>query len=98
MAIEECGELIVILSHHLRGRPTPDLLYEIADVEIMIGQLKEMFDKHGLLNARHDKLRRLRDRVEMAEARQEAEHTSRKEFERDMQRYIFEMTDKELQA
>ena len=45
MAMEECAELIVALSHHLRARcQIADVISEIADVEIMIEQLKLIFD------------------------------------------------------
>lgn len=63
VAIEECGELIVAISHKHRGRPH-NIAEEIADVEIMLEQLK-------LINGcaeetetiRREKIDRLYDRV-----------------------------------
>lgn len=47
MAIEECGELIVALAKNYRdmnGSTVNEVLDEMADVEIMIEQLKIMFN------------------------------------------------------
>jgi len=46
MAIEECGELIVKLcklDRKVNGSTLEELSAEIADVEIMLEQIKEMF-------------------------------------------------------
>ena len=41
MLVEECAELIVAVNHYDRGKITiEDLFSEVADVEIMIGQMK----------------------------------------------------------
>lgn len=42
---EECSELAVAISHLLRNRPEAidEIIEEMADVEIMIGQLKYSF-------------------------------------------------------
>ena len=42
MAIEECGELIVALQHHRRGRAA-NVVTEIADVLIVAGQMRLLF-------------------------------------------------------
>ncbi len=42
---EECGELITSVNHLFRGRIEPvELLNELADVEIMIKQIKLFYD------------------------------------------------------
>lgn len=42
--IEECGELIVELCHHLVGRPNEEkVITEIADVSILLEQLRRLF-------------------------------------------------------
>jgi len=46
MAQEECGELVAAISHWNRGKiELPELLKEIADVEIMVGQLRLIFEE-----------------------------------------------------
>lgn len=63
MAIEECAELIQAISHKHRGR-SHNIAEEIADVEIMLEQLKlingcaEQTEK-----IRREKIDRLYDRV-----------------------------------
>lgn len=48
MAIEECSELIKAILKHRRGKATiADLIDEIADVEIMIEQLKIIYACDG---------------------------------------------------
>lgn len=47
MAIEECAELIKALAKHDRcknGSTVEDIIEEMVDVEIMLGQLKIIFD------------------------------------------------------
>lgn len=40
-SVEECGELIVAINHYKRGRITAnELAEEVADVEIMMAQLR----------------------------------------------------------
>ena len=58
--IEECGELIVALSHRFR-RPTKtvDILEELADVLIMAAQLKIIYGKYEVDHHVHQKLERL---------------------------------------
>jgi len=67
MAIEECGELIVVLMHRLRGRVTdPNVAEEIADVRIMLDQLTLIIGKELVDEAEERKLRRLEERVKAA--------------------------------
>jgi len=43
--MEECGELVVVLNHYLRGRAdVKAVMKELVDVQIMIDQMKELFD------------------------------------------------------
>ena len=48
MLTEECGELIVATNHYRRGRISVDkFLEEVADVEILLEQMRHIFgDKH----------------------------------------------------
>jgi len=68
MLMEECAELIIATNKYSRfnkssAQPARDLVEEIADVEIMIEQLKMQLDWENLEQrietARHDKLLRL---------------------------------------
>ena len=67
MAIEECSELIVELSKHLRfglSSPHCGVIEEIADVEIMIEQLKHIFDCDKSVEiVKNKKLVRLEERI-----------------------------------
>lgn len=74
MAIEECSELIKALCKYQRKQGDFDEAYEavieeIADVEIMLGQMKVLFDfdgsKVGLV--KREKLRRLERMIDDAE-------------------------------
>lgn len=61
---EECGELIVAINHVFRHRANVNsLLEEIADVEIMINQLKLFFDPEVYDVIKRQKLTRIRDFV-----------------------------------
>lgn len=54
---EEVGELLSALNKYKRGRvKAEEVITEIADVQIMVDQLAEMF---GTINVRHEKLRKL---------------------------------------
>jgi NTP pyrophosphatase (non-canonical NTP hydrolase) len=66
MAIEECGELVVALSHIRRDRiPVSKLADEIADVAIMLEQLQILYGCHELVTDKvQHKLARLAERVE----------------------------------
>lgn len=66
MAQEECGELIVAISHYQRARGTiNDLIEEIADVEIMLGQLKIIFNKYDILEKKNEKLLKLESNLKL---------------------------------
>jgi len=54
---EEVGELLSALNKYKRGRvKAEEVITEIADVQIMVEQLAEMF---GAINVRHEKMRKL---------------------------------------
>ena len=56
-AIEECNELIEVVDNSLTDLPcdyTPSIIDEIADVEVMINQLKIIFDCFGEVEERID--------------------------------------------
>ena len=60
-AMEECAELITVLSHYMRGRTSPDCVAsEIADVEIMCEQLRLIFGSDDVNICIDSKLARLR--------------------------------------
>lgn len=62
-AIEECAELIQAISHKHRGREN-NISEEIADVEIMLEQLKLINDcADEVEEIRKSKMERLFDRV-----------------------------------
>ena len=63
VAMEECSELIKELSKFIRGKGNiKNLAEEIADVEIMIGQLLLIFNCYGAYNnQKTEKLKRLAD-------------------------------------
>ena len=64
MVEEECAELILALKHLRRGRTDfLPLFNEIADVEIMIGQMRLMFGDEGIDKAKRSKLIRLAERT-----------------------------------
>lgn len=62
--MEECAELIVALNKALRDpeEPEKDVLEEIADVTIMVEQMKQIFDKNlefdDILKVKMNKLRK----------------------------------------
>lgn len=67
MAIEEMGELIVKLAQHDRpdrGSDAPGICEEIADVQIMMGQLSLMFGEACVAEKKRAKLARLAGRLE----------------------------------
>ena len=68
MAIEECSELINALMKYRRCRvDVPDVVTEIADVQIMCAQLEYMFagDSKIVDAERLRKMDRLRGRIEL---------------------------------
>ena len=65
MAIEECSELINALCKLRRQRVGPiDVVTEIADVQIMCGQLAYMFGEKTVDDERKRKIERLRKRID----------------------------------
>lgn len=62
VAMEECGELIQAISKSIRGAEH-NVEEEIADVEIMIEQLKLMFDRKKVEAIKQQKLYRLKGMV-----------------------------------
>ncbi len=63
MVIEECSELIQAISHKHRGREH-NIPEEIADVEIMLEQLKIINNCHAnVRRTRRSKIERLYDRL-----------------------------------
>jgi NTP pyrophosphatase (non-canonical NTP hydrolase) len=63
IAMEECGELIQALSKYLRGKEH-NVEEEIADMEIMIQQLKIMFDSKSIDEWVEKKINRLDNRIQ----------------------------------
>jgi hypothetical protein len=61
MAIEEMAELIKELNKWMRGKKNDEnIIEEMADVEIMLEQLKVMFSNHSEIEeAKHEKLKRV---------------------------------------
>lgn len=71
---EEASELSAAVLHFLRGGDIEELLGEIADVQLMLEQIKWHFMEHGnkefcdrLVGIQYQKLMRLRDRLEETE-------------------------------
>jgi hypothetical protein len=65
MMIEECAELVVALQHWKRSRSS-DVVSELADVEIMLDQMRLIFGDSKVNDARRAKLNRLEDRLRKA--------------------------------
>lgn len=67
-AIEECAEFIVAARHYLSGRQgsAEALVEEIADVEIMLDQMRLIFGEKCVEAVKRRKLARLADRVSQA--------------------------------
>jgi len=65
MVMEECGELLTALNRFDRGRATAeDVASEIADVIILMAQMKVIFGDKIVQDAIDFKSQRLIDRVE----------------------------------
>ena len=68
VAMEELGELIQAISKVLRGKETDDNFEEeIADVDIMLTQLKILGNLREIEKWRNYKLNRLKERIEKDE-------------------------------
>lgn len=66
--MEECGELIQALARKLSGEHNEDnVAEELADVEIMLMQMRIAFGRHKVYRARAQKLARLKMRMEEEE-------------------------------
>lgn len=65
MVIEECAELIQAIQHIKRGRfdQHANLYEELADVDIMIEQMKLWFGANRINVLKADKLKRLEKRL-----------------------------------
>lgn len=69
MVGEECSELSAEVSRFMRGRSDEsDLADEIADVEIMVEQMRVNLDEDVIEKAKQSKLKRLRSRLQEAGA------------------------------
>jgi NTP pyrophosphatase (non-canonical NTP hydrolase) len=64
-AIEECAELIAALKHFKRGKISrQEVIDELADVTLMLGQLRWMFGEElvaSAINCKLEKLKQLLD-------------------------------------
>ena len=64
MAIEECAELSEAICHYFRGRCTRQTLAEeVADVEIMMEQLRAIIGEDLVSEVKNKKLKRLEERL-----------------------------------
>lgn len=61
-AIEECAELILALQHHKSGR-SANVVTEIADVLITVGQMRLLFGEKAVDAEIEEKLDRLENRI-----------------------------------
>lgn len=60
-AVEECAELIAVLKHFRRGRVgEAEVVAELADVVLMVGQLAYMFGEEKVERAVEGKIAKLR--------------------------------------
>ena len=58
--VEECAELIAAIKHYERGKiKREDLIAELADVTLMVGQLTWMLGKDEVASAIDSKLAKL---------------------------------------
>jgi NTP pyrophosphatase (non-canonical NTP hydrolase) len=65
MAVEECAELVQALCHYRRQRcSAADVCNEIADVWILVLQLRAMFGEHLVMEKFRAKMHRLRLRLD----------------------------------
>lgn len=65
MVFEECGELLTALAQYLRGRVSnPEVVTEIADVQIMMEQMSVLFGQQEVAIEKERKLERLKERLE----------------------------------
>ena len=68
--IEECSELILSLQHYKSNRCYEyDVIEEIADVEIVLEQMKLIFTKHDFNEVKKRKLSKLEHIITMHQIR-----------------------------
>jgi len=68
-AIEECAELIAALKHFKRGRiGSEEIVAELADVSLMIGQLSWMLGNERVEQAIRDKLQKLEGLLQLPDS------------------------------
>ena len=66
-AVEECSEMITVLCHKDRGKAHwADVAKEIADVEIMCSQLREIIGSDIVDQCKKEQLARLEKEIEKA--------------------------------
>jgi NTP pyrophosphatase (non-canonical NTP hydrolase) len=59
--VEECAEMITVLKHYRRGRVgEAEVIAELADVTLMVGQLTFMFGEEKVRQAVADKTAKVR--------------------------------------
>jgi NTP pyrophosphatase (non-canonical NTP hydrolase) len=59
--VEECAEMIAVLKHYRRGRVgEAEVIAELADVTLMVGQLTYMFGEGRVRQAVEDKTTKIR--------------------------------------
>jgi NTP pyrophosphatase (non-canonical NTP hydrolase) len=63
MAAEECAELIVAIHHAKRRGDWHAVMEEVADVEIMMEQMRQILDSDVIDRIRSEKLKRLHEMV-----------------------------------
>ncbi len=64
MLVEECAELIASVNRLRRGRTKDEaVIEELADVDILIGQMRLVFDQAEIDEIKRKKLTRLAERV-----------------------------------
>jgi NTP pyrophosphatase (non-canonical NTP hydrolase) len=67
-AIEECAELIAALKHFKRGKVSRhEVIDELADATLMLGQLRWMFGEDLVESAISDKLEKLKQLLDKDE-------------------------------
>ena len=68
MMIEECAELIQVLvkqSRNINGANIGQIINELVDVEIMLGQMKTIYNQRVWADFHYNKLQRLKKLLEV---------------------------------
>lgn len=64
-AVEECAELIAVLKHFRRGKAgEEEVVSELADVTLMLGQLTYMFGRDKVERKINEKIAKLKSLLE----------------------------------